>query len=236
MDAESTELTVKALECEPVKNLLSPVTKELGNFAGDLANLVRFYTTSNLEKVFKKWAHQRHGNEPLTVEQVGKVIPLLQAASLQADDELQERWAALLESTVSAETGMLPSFGQTLSQLTADEARYLSALYSYAKTLAGGDGQYLGEVGGLIDVYGKVMKSAENIPTGRLIIQDLQRLGLLIRLDESNESVARVAPSDDLFAREMMRAIEASGVEFRSVFSISEYGACFIQAVTPRRG
>jgi hypothetical protein len=50
---------------------------------------------------------------------------------MQSDDELQDRWAALLESAATADVGYLPSFGQTLSQLTAEEAKFLDRLWEF---------------------------------------------------------------------------------------------------------
>jgi hypothetical protein len=123
------EAVEKVLESEPVNNLLAPVTKELGLTIGEVANVFRFYVTENLKSVFKKWAQQRNGNSINAVE-FQLVLPLLQSASLQSDEELQERWAALLESTVTHKENVLPSFGSTLSQLTAEEARYLDKLWS----------------------------------------------------------------------------------------------------------
>ena len=117
----------KSLE-KPVENLLGPVTKHLGLAFGELGSVFRFYTSQNLNKVFTKWAEHRKG-KPLDSSDFQRVLPLLQDASLQSNDELQERWAALLESTVES-LSVLPSFGSTLSQLTADEARYVSELWA----------------------------------------------------------------------------------------------------------
>ncbi len=84
------EAVEKVLESEPVNNLLAPVTKELGLTIGEVANVFRFYVTENLKSVFKKWAQQRNGNSINAVE-FQLVLPLLQSASLQSDEELQER-------------------------------------------------------------------------------------------------------------------------------------------------
>jgi len=121
--------TVKVLESKPVENLLAPVTEELGLALGDIGAVFRFYVSENLKKIFTKWAHQRHG-KAIDIEDVPRVLPLVQSASLESNDELQDRWAALLESTVSDPGGnVLPSFGNTLSQLSAEEARFLDRLW-----------------------------------------------------------------------------------------------------------
>ena len=128
-DAVSDTLS-RSLE-KPVESLLGPVTTALGLAFGDVGSVFRFYFSDNLNKVFRKWAEQRKG-KPLDSSDFRRVLPLLQDASLQSNDELQERWAALLENTVESRS-TLPSFGRTLSQLTAAEARYVSDLWEAVK-------------------------------------------------------------------------------------------------------
>src|ERR1022692_354602 len=114
---------VTALLTEAGKKLVTPVAEQLGLALGDLAGIYRYYQNENLGKVFTKWAEARGEKPPLTQDDIRKVLPLLRLAADQSDDDLQARWAALLEHTVTSETGSLPSFGQTLSQLTAEEAK-----------------------------------------------------------------------------------------------------------------
>lgn len=59
------------------------------------------------------------------------VMPLLPAASMQSAGELQDLRAALFESAATADVDYLPSFGQTLSQLTAEEAKFLDRLWKF---------------------------------------------------------------------------------------------------------
>jgi hypothetical protein len=121
----------KLLNAEPVKQLLSPASHEIGGLLGDIANMARFYATRNLEKIFTKWAHSRRKGKVIEAGEFERVMPLLPSASMQSDGELQDRWAALLESAAIADIGYLPSFGQTLSQLTAEEAKFLDRLWAY---------------------------------------------------------------------------------------------------------
>lgn len=122
------EAVEKILQSEPVNNLFAPVTKELGLALGEAGNAFRYYVTENLKSVFKKWAQQRNG-KPINATEFKQVLPLLQGASLVSDEELQDRWAELLENTVTDYENVLPSFGNTLSQLTAEEARYMEKLW-----------------------------------------------------------------------------------------------------------
>jgi hypothetical protein len=102
---------------EPINNILSPPTKEIGELLGTIANLCRFYATENLASIFKEWAKYRRGERLLNGDDLRKVIPLLPSASMVRDDELQEKWARLMESTVNGD-GRCAAFGQTLSQLS----------------------------------------------------------------------------------------------------------------------
>jgi hypothetical protein len=121
----------KLLNTGPAKELLSPASREIGGLLGDIANMARFYATRNLEKIFTKWAHSRCEGKVIEAGEFERVMPLLPSASMQTDDELQDRWAALLESAAIGDVGYLPSFGQTLAQLTAEEAKFLDTLWAY---------------------------------------------------------------------------------------------------------
>src|SRR4051812_10335557 len=101
---------MSAIRTKAVQNLLSPITQKLGELGGDLGGIARFYARDNLEKVFTKWAHQRD-DRPLPPDtDFSKLLPIIQHAQFQSDDDLQESFAALLESTVTDLSGVLPSF------------------------------------------------------------------------------------------------------------------------------
>jgi hypothetical protein len=171
---------------------------------------------------------------------------------MQSDEELQARWAALLENTVTATEGVLPSFGQTLSELTSEEAKYLDRLWA----LVSQPTDYLSEhrVGRdpfdyatLIKVYDpllKVISPAERevfkdkmtaeqlkdydrLTQVELVIQDLERLGII-----SHEPI--VEP--DRYIESGPNKIPAgrSQAILRSRYSFTQYGVSFIRAVTPK--
>jgi hypothetical protein len=216
------------LNAEPVKNLLSPVTKEVGLVLGTIGSVVRYYCEDNLQKVFTKWAQQRD-NKPLEPAEFIKAIPLLQAASMVSDDELQERWAALLESSVTEPGGVLPSFGQTLSQLTANEARYLELIYLVAATkdIKGDGSLVVGSMDDMLEVYDPEFRlsygeSSDEMASQlesrtnhlRLLLADLERLGLLL-CERVNEHVIVTK-------------------RFQTSYAVSAYGVNFVKAVTPK--
>ena len=232
---------VKSLETEPVKNLLGPITEQLGLIGGDLGSLVRFYVNRNLEKIFRQWAKQRN-NQPLPPDtDIGRLIPLIQQASLQSDEELQERWAALLESAVTEPDGVLPSFGQTLSQLTAEEARYIDRLYAHVNDKRFNRGRELGSENNLLGIYDELLERAmgltarqelqKELAQARLLIHDLQRLRIItLELEPKRPTLN----GNDLQAvRSFLKKLEKP--ELISSYSFTEYGLSFIRAVTPKQ-
>lgn len=59
-------------------------------------------------------------------------IPIFQGASMEEDDSLQDRWAALLVNAANAQSGVevQPSFTAILGQLSTLDAQILDAVYS----------------------------------------------------------------------------------------------------------
>jgi hypothetical protein len=217
---EPTEIA-KSLDIEVIRNLLGPVTQEVGELLGDIGSIVRFYTARNLTKVFTAWSRQRDG-KPLQREEVVRVVPLLHAASLQSDEELHEQWAALLENAVTSPENTLPSFGQTLSQMTAEEARYLRDIFNHAPD------EEIGDMGRLTGIFQSVtlnlnrsdssaMSKAER--QSKLLVHDFLRLGLIMWHNEPPGKITRIGHTVG---------------RLEEVFTRSEYGTQFLKAVTPK--
>ncbi|MGA8430398.1 MAG: hypothetical protein WB729_11300 [Candidatus Sulfotelmatobacter sp.] len=85
------------------KENLSKISREIGGTLGDFGSIVRFYSHRNLEAIFTKWAESRH--TPIGSKDFEKAMPLLPLAAGVTDEELQDRWAALLESAVTTRKG-----------------------------------------------------------------------------------------------------------------------------------
>jgi hypothetical protein len=117
---------------------------QLAKQAQDFIAAASGHPGETLGEIFGGWSRRRVQN----VEAVGnkarlillnlgvepqpvllKVIqPLLEAASLEEEPDIQEMWARLLAGATSAGTLFLPSFIDILRQLTTEEARFLKAL------------------------------------------------------------------------------------------------------------
>lgn len=217
------ELVGKLLGSEPANELFKPVTHEIGQLLGDLGNIVGFYSRENLKKIFTKWARNREKTESKghtkTIDAIEfeRIMPLLPTASLQSDEELQERWAALLESAANADTDYLPSFGQTLAQLTAEEAQFLDRLWkyisqpmTYAASVAPEAEQFNENT--LLQIYDRelhakmdrkewqpneihsVLEQHVRVQHFRLLIDDLARLGIINQLNPGEAIVTEKGP------------------------------------------
>lgn len=66
--------------------------------------------------------------------------PIWQGSSLEEDDAMTERWAALLANAAAPASGVsvLPSFPRILAELSHEEATILDAVYAEGETLTGG--------------------------------------------------------------------------------------------------
>jgi hypothetical protein len=244
---------LKILEFEPVKDLLSPSSKEIGELLGTVANLGRFYMTQNLERIFTQWAQFRHGRS-LGEHEFKKVMPLLPLASMVSDEELQKRWALLMEDAATNE-GCLPSFGQTLAQLTAEEVHYLDRLWKFVSartddfldlvmiephrqplpysTLvmtfdpAINPGVNAAEMKVFSDRLTEAQKANfERLRRAGLLIDDLIRLGIIV--EEQMAEPERFLP---LYGDKKI-PFERSQTVLRSQYSFSQYGVSFMCAVT----
>jgi len=244
------EIVEKTLDSEPVRNLLGPLTKNIGQIFGLVTDIARFYTEENLAHIFSKWAKQRNG-EPLDPDSFRRVLPLLRDAAMQSDDELQERWASLLESIAKGRQGTLPSFGQTLSQLTSEEARYLDKIWEFVtgpKPFKSGKryGRDALSYSNLLHIYkpqlqppspaearyyrnrlsAQQLADYDEMTNFELILHDLERLSLLEKnVEYSPGTVTRI----DIGGEALSLASGDGGTRIR--YSLTQYGVNFISAV-----
>jgi hypothetical protein len=247
------EIVEKALDSEPVRNLLGPLTQNIGLILGQVSDIARFYTEQNLLSIFTKWAAQRKG-EPLDSEGFKRVLPLLRDASMQSDDELQERWASLLENVVNDAKGILPSFGQTLSQITSAEAHYLDRIWEYVSApnpYNSGKRQGRDELSysKLIDIYNPKLRAPspaevrvyrdrmspeqlaafDEMTNFELMLHDIERLSLLEKVVKYvSGGVSRYEIGGELISIPS----ERSGM--MANYALTQYGVNFILAVRPK--
>jgi hypothetical protein len=241
----------KAMNSDQAKELTLPASHEFGALFGELASIVRFYGTENLKRIFKKWARDRYPGKVIDAAEFRRVMPLLSTASMESDDELQDRWAALLETAASGDKDYLPSYGQTLSQLTVQEARLLSAFWTWANnpTAQGNQGSPRQSVSArmLLSVFHpeisanlmwtyqgrpedappEVRSLVEKSEEVDHIIDDLVRIGIFELIRETR------APIRLQFGEHLLETADRPPHVLIG-YSLTLYGQKFIRAVTPK--
>lgn len=181
--------------------------------------------------------------------------PLLRDAAMQSDDELQDRWASLLENVANNTNGVLPSFGQTLAQLTPAEARYLDRIWAYVsapqeRLSAMRHGRDELSYSNLVNIYNPTLRAPspaemrvhkhrmtpeqimafEEVTNFELMLHDLERLNLLGK--QAEYSPGRTSYRE--IAREEIAFPSGDG---RTIvkYALTQYGVNFIWAVRPKR-
>ena len=242
VDPNVIKEVVSVANSEPFKALSLPTTTEIGAFLGSFASVIRFYSDENLKRIFTRWAEQRGRQEVITATEIRKVMPLLQAASMEADDEMQQRWAALMETAARYDDRYLPTFGQTLSLLTSLEARFLHRIRESSPGL--GDKEedeqreffteqelnviFCREPREHLLATGLDYGEAQILHAGRfsIIVSDLIRLGLLEeRITSSQTKSAKIGE-----LRVLLYQRPEAG---KSTYRMTRFGRQFLSAVTP---
>lgn len=110
------------------------------------------------------------------------LIPIMQGASLEEDDDLQDRWAALLVNAANANfrNEVRRSYAAILEQLTPLDARLLDVLYS----LPFEQSQHDGIATAKLPKYARIKEEKEHefpLPSEEIVISlsNLARLGCL---------------------------------------------------------
>ena len=128
-DAELVKAGIDAA-LAPVKDfanrLFGPALDELG---GILADPIRIYRFKRSVRLLEKTKHicDETGYEPKAVP-LKTLLPILENASLEDDEDLHDRWANLL-ANATFDGRVHSSFTQILQGLTGCEAKFLNAIY-----------------------------------------------------------------------------------------------------------
>jgi hypothetical protein len=139
IDPPSTALATQAASTaiQEAKSLinkfLGPACEEVGECLGETLRLFRMKTQIRILKRANKIL-EGAGIRPKTVN-LKTLVPLLEAAGLEDDSEMAERWASLLASSANPDLANIvePSFVDLLKQLTPLQARILDCIYQHIK-------------------------------------------------------------------------------------------------------
>ncbi len=251
-DPNTIKDALSILNSEPVKNIASPITRAIGESLKDLYDAT---IGENIHNVADKLRERRRGKRPTTHEDFKAIIPLLQGASVQSDPTLQDRWANLMDSAIDQTEGYLPSFGQTLSELSADEAHYLDRLWTFfSQPLDFNTGRPFAmwpvDHWKLVEVYdpefritfghaeywlhrdkmGDIDKATyAKLNHIELVIQDLTRLGIISRTEKANAK-------DNYPFGDSPMPIWSRQTVLKAEYALTHYGVSFMRAVSGNAG
>jgi hypothetical protein len=147
-----------------IKRIAGPLADEIGE---SLALLARPYRIALSVKMFQKTQRMlKESGLPAQPVPPRLFLPMLEAASIENDEDLHTKWSALLANAASSPDKVHPSFIEILKQLTPDDARLLDKLYTATNANANKKYRLLNQSLLEVDQYG--------IP-----FQNLMRLGLI---------------------------------------------------------
>jgi hypothetical protein len=109
--------------------LLGPAAEEVGLMLQDETKVWRFRRRLRLVKEVQRLVDE----SGLKVNPVATRLffPVLDAASIEDDDDMQTRWAALIANEATKIGSVHPSFIEILRQMSPDDARLLDRLYDH---------------------------------------------------------------------------------------------------------
>lgn len=107
--------------------IVGPVAIEFGQVLGDRMRVYRYSKAIALLEKTKRMLESAH-IEPSQVPP-SLFLPILENASVQDNDSLHDRWAALLANAAAPDSEILPAFSEILRQLSPAEAQFLDTTF-----------------------------------------------------------------------------------------------------------
>jgi hypothetical protein len=150
-----------------VDQLLGPAATEIGLSLGDSLKVWRAKRRIHLFQKVQRFVNQSGADiKPVATR---LFFPILEAASIEDDDEMQTRWAALLANEALATGSVHPSFIDILKQLAPEDARLLDKVFDWSEAHPGHPLQWW-----LID------RKQQQGETNEVPVSNLVRLGLIV--------------------------------------------------------
>jgi len=193
--AKAAEATANASK-EAIKagrdlaGFLSGPVAELVGMGSERLKVVRFERGVRLVERLRHFLAER-GQEKFTRKIALSIgLPILENATLEEDDELQDVWARLLVNGGDADSGieLHPAFGAVLAQMTAFDVRNLAQIDSASK-LAGRDavtGIWTFDLPEAADAFARVGHPAGDpkfpSPEVEVSLSNLDRLGCIFNV------------------------------------------------------
>jgi hypothetical protein len=163
-----------------VRRVSGPAATEIGLMLGDHFRVWRLKRTVRLMEDVEEVV----SDAGLTLKPVAPrlLFPILEAATLEDEKELHQRWVWLLTNaaTIDFDTEILPCFPDILKQLTSEEARFLDSACDDATENA--EQRNTPQTAALYGLLGPNQISGSLLSTAHpLVLENLERLMLVSR-------------------------------------------------------
>jgi Abortive infection alpha/Protein of unknown function (DUF2806) len=209
-----------------IHKLAGPMAEEIGQLLADKIKVYRLKNLIAVGKKIQKILAEAHLSPDAVPPRL--FLPILEAASIESDETLQDLWAGLLASASDESDSLSPSFIETLKQLTPAEAKTLNKSFDFAKT----------REGFTLGLTNTVLLSDSTFPLSTREIETFERLGL-IRREYDLQQGGRHKSGSNLFKIESQmkqlynfsRSLSANALpELTYEFKFTEYGVRFMKA------
>jgi hypothetical protein len=168
-----------------ISTIIGPAAVGLGGLLGDE---MKAWRAANLERIAYKWSRKlkHRGIHPEVIKQLPfrEAVAVIDAASKEDDDDVQELWARLIANAtnIDAKTEIKKMHIELIKSLNGLEACVLRAIFAWQDAIFAwqDDGDVSGE--GLRKQWKGAMRRWPNLSSDQLRVsmQNLQRLGLVV--------------------------------------------------------
>ncbi|MGC2742830.1 MAG: Abi-alpha family protein [Candidatus Angelobacter sp.] len=204
-----------------VKTLAGPAAEEIGLTFRDSVKVLRFKRQARLFKRVEEICAET-AIKPQAVK-LSLLFDIVDKASLEEDDDLQELWAQLLANAANPKHDALIStaFPDILKQISKEEAIFLEDLYLHGKSAA--STYVMVREPANSPVSKAVLSSSSGRPAVSLVHQDnLTRLGLI--------KLIEVEPLPG-FSKRLTESL-MSGYRQGQQWTLTALGSAFVKACT----
>jgi Abortive infection alpha len=208
-----------------LKTLAGPAFEELGAI---LADHVRVYRVKNLLRTTEKTKRiLLDAGLPPNPVPTRLLLPILDACSVEDNDDLQERWAGLLASASQEADSLSPSFIETLKQLTPSEAKHYDHIFVEVSKL------YKGNLTGDDPIPHQAFTDAWKAPKG--VVETYERLGLVrrdydVEVKSGSWRITYDVKNLKSTVEEIENALDEMEAEVRYRHFCTAYGLSFLNA------
>jgi hypothetical protein len=123
------ELELSSKEAKEFLDLIIP--RSAKEFGGIVLDNVKFWRVKNQVRILEK-TKKLVAERGVDITQVNLkvLVPLLENASLEEDESLQDKWAAILANAATGRAIIRPLFPEILKELSTVEVKVLDAMFN----------------------------------------------------------------------------------------------------------